>query len=98
MRKARTAAMWIVWAAGLAAAADARPREDWNGARRIPARLVGGRFLVVPVTLDGTGPYPFLLDTGSTSTLVDPRLAERLRLPRAGQVRHETATGARLRD
>jgi hypothetical protein len=61
------------------------------GARRIPLRIVAGRLLIVPVMVDGTGPYPFLLDTGATRSLVDETLADRLRLPPAGAVAHETA-------
>lgn len=36
--------------------------------------------LVVPVYIDGTGPYDFVFDTGSTLTCVDPDLATRLGL------------------
>ena len=41
----------------------------------------GGAALVVPVRINGTGPYDFVLDTGATVTSVDPQLAERLALP-----------------
>jgi len=64
------------------------------GPRRIPLRIVAGRLLIVPVTVDGTGPYPFLLDTGATRSLVDEALADRLRLPQAGVVAHETAVAS----
>ena len=64
------------------------------GPRRIPLRIVAGRLLIVPVTVDGTGPYPFLLDTGATRSLVDETLADHLRLPRAGVVAHETAVAS----
>jgi aspartyl protease len=56
---------------------------------------VGGRLLVVPVTVNGTGPYPFLLDTGATSSMIDETLADRLALPRLGAALQETATTAR---
>lgn len=36
--------------------------------------------LVVPVHIEGTGPYDFVFDTGSTLTCVDPDLAARLGL------------------
>jgi hypothetical protein len=64
------------------------------GPRRIPLRIVAGRLLIVPVKVDGTGPYPFLLDTGATRSLVDETLADHLRLPRAGVVAHETAVAS----
>jgi predicted aspartyl protease len=88
MRESR--AGWaVVVAAVLAGPAPARAIE--TTARRIPVRLVEGRLLLVPVTVNGSGPYPFLLDTGATCSLVDEELADRLRLPRVGSVAHETS-------
>lgn len=43
-------------------------------------RLLGGRLPVVPVYLNGEGPFDFLLDTGTNSTILTPALAARLRL------------------
>lgn len=37
--------------------------------------------MVVPVKINGKGPYDFVLDTGATFTCVDRSLAEELRLP-----------------
>ncbi len=37
--------------------------------------------LMVPVYLNGTGPYDFVLDTGATFTCVEETLAEQLALP-----------------
>ena len=39
-----------------------------------------GYGMVVPVLVNGSGPYKFLFDTGSTSTVVDPHIVKRLRL------------------
>jgi predicted aspartyl protease len=36
--------------------------------------------LVVAATVDGAGPYPFLVDTGSTVTILDEKLVEELGL------------------
>lgn len=41
----------------------------------------GGAALVVPVLINGRGPYPFVLDTGATVTCVDDELAAALALP-----------------
>jgi hypothetical protein len=90
VRKLR--AGWVVIAVALSVPAHAGSVE--TTARRIPMRIVAGRLLVVPVMVDGTGPYPFLLDTGATSSLVDEALADRLRLPRVGAVAHETAVAS----
>ncbi|HEX7117361.1 MAG TPA: retropepsin-like aspartic protease [Longimicrobiales bacterium] len=53
-----------------------------TAAGEIPIRLVGPNdaALVVPVHINGTGPYDFVFDTGSTLTCVDPGLAGRLGL------------------
>ena len=88
MRK--TLARSMVVALALAGPAQARSLESAAGGR-IPMRVVAGRLLIVPVTLNGAGPFPFLLDTGATCSVVDEALADRLRLPRAGVVPHETA-------
>ena len=37
--------------------------------------------IVVPVKINGNGPYDFVLDTGATFTCVDRKLAEELKLP-----------------
>lgn len=39
---------------------------------------------VIPVWIDGKGPYPFALDTGATKSLVDSHLVDRLGLPKTG--------------
>ena len=53
------------------------------GAGEVPFTLggSGGSAILVPVRLNGTGPYQFVLDTGATFTCVDEQLAERLELP-----------------
>src|SRR5580692_9603373 len=45
-------------------------------------RMVKDYLIVVPVTINGSGPYDFVLDTGSNSTMLDQKLAEELALPR----------------
>ena len=45
----------------------------------------GGTALVlVPITIDGHGPYNFALDTGAGITLIDTQLADDLQLPVTG--------------
>ena len=41
--------------------------------------------IIVPVSINGSGPYDFLLDTGCAKTMVDQKLADELGLPRAGE-------------
>jgi predicted aspartyl protease len=58
-------------------------------------RLLRGRLAVVPVHVNGEGPFDFLLDTGTTSTLVTPELAARLGLRAADRVTLVTVAGER---
>ena len=92
MRGLRTG--WIVVTAGLAASGPARAMTLESDVRRIPARMVAHRLFVVPVTVNGTGPYPFLLDTGATSSMVADDLACELALPPAGLGLQQTPTAA----
>jgi predicted aspartyl protease len=47
----------------------------------------GGAAIVVPIRLNGEGPFNFVVDTGATFTCVDQELAERLKLPdKAGTI------------
>ena len=43
--------------------------------------------IIVPVTINGSGPYDFALDTGAGSTMLDLKLAADLGLPRIGEKR-----------
>src|SRR5439155_5328668 len=67
--------------AGAAVTEAGVPRDE---SARIRVRITAGRYVIVPVIVNGTGPYRFLLDTGATSTMIAPALAARLRLPAAG--------------
>jgi hypothetical protein len=50
----------------------------------LPFHLVQRSRIIVPVVINHTGPYEFLLDTGSGSTIVDPELATELHLKTQG--------------
>jgi hypothetical protein len=52
----------------------------------VPFELAGpgGAALMVPVYLNGAGPFSFVLDTGATMTCIDEGVALRLELPEAG--------------
>ena len=44
-------------------------------------RIASNYMIVVPVTINGSGPYDFVLDTGSNNTMLDQKLADKLALP-----------------
>ncbi|HEY1579395.1 MAG TPA: retropepsin-like aspartic protease [Terracidiphilus sp.] len=47
-------------------------------------RLVAGALLVIPVRINQSGPFDFMVDTGSQITVIDPALASELRLKLQG--------------
>ncbi len=49
--------------------------------------------IIVPVTINGAGPFDFLVDTGSTDTIIDRRLAKELHLLSTGAMVLETFEG-----
>jgi predicted aspartyl protease len=70
--------------------------------RAVPAdtsvgfKMVTGRLVVVPVLVDNQGPFDFLLDTGTSTTIVDTELAQQLGLRPIGQVSLISAGGANV--
>jgi hypothetical protein len=50
----------------------------------VPLRLVQRSQIVVPVTINHSGPYDFMVDTGAQVTTVDPALAAELHLQTQG--------------
>ena len=58
-------------------------------------RLAGGRqpLILLPVLVDGRGPYSFVLDTGAGPTLVSNELADALALPRGEEHEGRGAAG-----
>ena len=48
-------------------------------------RLDDLSMIIVPVSINGSGPYNFLLDTGCSRTMVDQKLAEELHLSKVGE-------------
>ena len=68
-----------------APAADSVPSD-------VTFRLAGanGAVILVPVFLNGHGPFDFVLDTGATLTCVNQQLADRLHLAHATNVKLRT--------
>ncbi len=49
-------------------------------------RLRDGYLMVVQTMVNGSGPFSFLVDTGTTRTVIDPDLARQLQAPAVGEV------------
>jgi predicted aspartyl protease len=69
----------LVFAAALAAQAQ-QTKET------IKFQLRDGYLMVVEARVNGAGPFRFLVDTGTTRTVIDPALANQLQVPAVGQV------------
>jgi predicted aspartyl protease len=64
----------------------AAPAETWRTERS------AGHRLTVPVTLDGRGPFGFVVDTGAERTVISRELADTLGLPESGSALVASAT------
>lgn len=52
----------------------------------VTPRIVAGALLVIPVKINHSGPFDFMVDTGSQMTVIDPSLAKQLDLKPEGTV------------
>jgi len=48
-------------------------------------KIANDYLIIVPVTINGSGPYDFVLDTGSNNTMLDQKLADELALPHGSE-------------
>jgi predicted aspartyl protease len=64
----------------------------------IPLTVYDGGAIVVQVTIASSGPYRFLLDTGSTHSAISTRLARQLRTVVTSQTTMVTPAGAATRN
>jgi predicted aspartyl protease len=68
--------LFCCWA--VPASAAPHPESDTNTHLRV--RTIAGYLMVVSVSINDRGPYDFLIDTGTNTTLIDPQLATELTL------------------
>ena len=52
----------------------------------VPFRLVNRYQMIVPVSVNHSGPYNFLLDTGTQLTMLDPSLVDTLHMQTHGTI------------
>ncbi|MFD1658163.1 aspartyl protease family protein [Streptomyces caeni] len=65
-----------------------RPTPGSSAVRDVPMKVIqreGQTLALVPVSIQGHGPYVFVLDTGASSSVVDDDVASSLGLPRTGE-------------
>jgi len=82
----------VFFAFCLSALADGTGEKQFQ----IKFRVRAESMIIVPVTINGSGPFDFLLDTGSTETIIDQKLAAELKLPDAGNINLITPHGTAL--
>src|SRR5579863_1976180 len=75
--------VYFVLAATVVPALSAKNHCPGNVAS-VPLRLLNGYKMMVAVSVDHSGPYEFLLDTGTQTTTVDPSLVAELGLTSRG--------------
>jgi predicted aspartyl protease len=63
----------------------------------VPFRLTSRSDIVVPATVDGQGPFQFLVDTGSSRSVISTELTSRLGLPAVAHTLMVTPSGTALR-
>jgi len=72
---------------GPASPASGAPAPSASASQRVPMTIVhskSGTLALVPVSLDGLEPRKFVLDTGSSVSVVDRTVAQQLSLPAVG--------------
>jgi len=57
-------------------------------------RQVQGYLMIIPVSINGAGPFDFIFDTGASATIIDREIARQLSLPsaNAGSIKSGAAT------
>lgn len=60
--------------------------QEKQSSETIQFKLRDGYLMVVQTMVNGSGPFNFLLDTGTTRTVIDPDLAQQLHTPTVGEV------------
>jgi predicted aspartyl protease len=84
------------WTTGIGLAALSLICRSAPADTSVVFKNVAGRFVVVPVLVDNQGPFEFLLDTGTNTTVVDTELARQLGLRPIDRVSAISPGGARV--
>jgi predicted aspartyl protease len=86
----RNLALWL----GLFSVIYALSGHAVHARPSVSFRLIRNALVVVPVLVNEEGPFEFLLDTGTNTTIITPELARQLNLHATGNVSLITLAGA----
>ena len=75
--------LFLIFLLALSGALEAQVRQLND---IVKFRLRDGYLILVQTRINGAGPFDFLLDTGTTRTVIDPDLARQLHAPVIGEV------------
>src|SRR6478672_9137069 len=79
-RSARNIALSLLFCCLTESALAASPAPDSDTNTHLRVRTIAGYLLVVSVSINDHGPFDFLIDTGTNTTLIDPQLPTELGL------------------
>lgn len=74
--------VWTAFCLGVTAVSLFAANPDPN----VPVKIVNGQLMLVNVNVNDRGPFSFLVDTGTNTTLLDPALARELNLKPADRM------------
>ncbi len=94
--KARTFSKFLAIAAMLSGSLFLIGWDQPRIASSVKFKLLRDYVIVIPVTVNGAGPYQFLLDTGSNTTLVSTEFARMLGLRPIDRIELVTTTGSQI--
>ncbi|MGZ4890555.1 MAG: retropepsin-like aspartic protease family protein [Candidatus Angelobacter sp.] len=79
-RSATNLALSLLFSCCTASALAASPAPDSDTKTHLRVRTIAGYLMVVGVSINDRGPFDFMIDTGTNTTLIDPQLATELGL------------------
>ena len=77
---AKNLAVALLFFCCAASALAASPAPQTTANTHLRVRTIAGYLMVVSVSINDRGPFDFLIDTGTNTTLIDPQLAAELKL------------------
>ena len=60
---------------------------------KVDRAVDGSTLVIITISINGQGAYPFALDTGASVSLIDHTIADRLKLPHDGQSEQVSGVG-----